>query len=116
MRMARSGWPASFTRHRAPNATDPASVIRSTTCTGGIDGARGGCGWSTAGPRAGPTPWGGRTCSRALGSGRPVRLEERAHVAHCERDLLLRVLPREEGELGLRGKNRQLDGGIVGVR
>src|SRR5689334_22646339 len=39
---------ASFTRHRAPNDADPASVIRSTTCDGGIDGARGGCGWSTA--------------------------------------------------------------------
>src|SRR5262249_27549557 len=40
---------ASSPRHRAPNAADPASVIRSTTCEGGIDGARGGCGWSTAG-------------------------------------------------------------------
>jgi hypothetical protein len=44
---------ASFTRPRAPNAADPASVIRSTTCVGGIDGARGGCGWSTAGTAGG---------------------------------------------------------------
>src|SRR5881409_3248588 len=49
---------ASFTRHRAPNAADPASVIRSTTCVGGIDGARGG--WSTA-ETAGGTHTVGRT-------------------------------------------------------
>src|SRR2546426_8482946 len=51
---------ASFTRHRAPSAADPASVIRSTTCTGGIDGARGGCGWST-----GETAGGTHTVGRA---------------------------------------------------
>jgi hypothetical protein len=47
-------------RHRAPNAADPASVTRSTTCAGGIDGARGGCGWST-GETAGGTHTVGRT-------------------------------------------------------
>jgi hypothetical protein len=51
---------ASFTRHCAPNAADPASVIRSTTCAGGIDGASGGCGWST-GETAGGTHTVGRT-------------------------------------------------------
>src|SRR6185295_3875350 len=51
---------ASFTRHTAPNAADPASVIRSMTCDGGIDGARGGCGWSAA-ETAGGTHTVGRT-------------------------------------------------------
>src|SRR5271166_2654951 len=35
---------ASFAFHRAPNTADPATVIRSTTCTGGSAGAIGSCG------------------------------------------------------------------------
>jgi hypothetical protein len=31
----------------APNTADPATVIRSTTCTGGVKGAIGGCGASS---------------------------------------------------------------------
>src|SRR5262249_62216428 len=50
-----------------------------------------------------PTPSDGRTCSEASISGRPVRPEERADLPHRERDLLLRVLPRKEGQLGVRG-------------
>jgi hypothetical protein len=40
---------ASFPRHSAPNTADPAAVIRSTVCTGGINGAIGGCGISKGG-------------------------------------------------------------------
>jgi hypothetical protein len=40
---------ASIPRHCAPNTADPASVIRSTTCTGGIAGASAGCGISNGG-------------------------------------------------------------------
>jgi len=39
----------SFARHTAPNTADPASVIKSTTCTGGTNGASGGCGCSSGG-------------------------------------------------------------------
>jgi hypothetical protein len=37
---------ASNAFHRAPNAAEPAVVIRSTTCAGGTSGAIGGCGIS----------------------------------------------------------------------
>jgi hypothetical protein len=40
---------ASIAFHRAPNAADPSRVIRSTTCTGGNDGAISGCVVSEAG-------------------------------------------------------------------
>ena len=40
---------ASIPRHTAPNAADPASVIRSTTCAGGINGATGGVGINSGG-------------------------------------------------------------------
>ena len=40
---------ASFVFHRAPNAADPAAVIRSTTCTGGTNGAIAGCAMGTGG-------------------------------------------------------------------
>ena len=40
---------ASIAFHRAPNAADPATVIRSTTCAGGTNGAIGGCGMSRGG-------------------------------------------------------------------
>ena len=40
---------ASFAFHRAPNAAEPSTVIRSTTCAGGINGAIGGCGMSSGG-------------------------------------------------------------------
>ena len=40
---------ASIPRHTAPNTADPASVIKSTTCTGGTNGASGGCGCSSGG-------------------------------------------------------------------
>ena len=40
---------ASFALHCAPNTTDPAAVIRSTTCTGGTKGAIAGCGISRGG-------------------------------------------------------------------
>ena len=33
-------------RHTALNTAEPANVIRSTTCTGGVSGAIGGCGAS----------------------------------------------------------------------
>ena len=36
-------------RHTAPNTADPSGVIRSTTCTGGVSGAIGGCGASSGG-------------------------------------------------------------------
>jgi len=40
---------ASLPRHSAPNTADPAAVIRSTVCTGGINGAIGGCGINKGG-------------------------------------------------------------------
>src|SRR5215470_20153076 len=40
---------ASLAVHRAPNAADPAAVIRSTTCNGGTSGGIGGCGISSGG-------------------------------------------------------------------
>src|SRR5215472_11413997 len=43
---------ASRPRHRAPNTADPATVIRSTTCAGGTNGATG-CGGASNGGRAG---------------------------------------------------------------
>ena len=38
---------ASIPRHTAPNTAEPSGVIRSTTCTGGVNGAIGGCGASS---------------------------------------------------------------------
>src|SRR5262245_40038377 len=40
---------ASWAFHRAPNAIEPSMVIRSATCTGGINGAIAGCGMSNGG-------------------------------------------------------------------
>jgi hypothetical protein len=40
----------------AANAVEPSAVIRSTTCSGGINGAAGGCGISSGG-LAGSTEW-----------------------------------------------------------
>src|SRR6266849_2313007 len=40
---------ASITFHAAPNAADPAAVIRSTTCDGGSDGGMTGSGGATGG-------------------------------------------------------------------
>jgi hypothetical protein len=40
---------ASIAFHRAPNTADPSTVIKSTTCTGGSNGALGGCGTSKGG-------------------------------------------------------------------
>jgi hypothetical protein len=40
---------ASWPFHRAPIAIEPAAVIRSITCAGGISGAIGGCGMSNGG-------------------------------------------------------------------
>ena len=47
---------ASRTRQVAANAADPSAVIRSTTCSGGNNGADGGCGVSNGG-LAGSTEW-----------------------------------------------------------
>ena len=47
---------ASRTRQVAANAAEPSAVIRSTTCSGGNNGAAGGCGVSSGG-LAGRTEW-----------------------------------------------------------
>ena len=36
-------------RQTAPNTAEPSGVIMSTTCTGGVSGAIGGCGASSGG-------------------------------------------------------------------
>jgi hypothetical protein len=44
---------ASVARQTAPNTAEPSTVIKSTTWTGGVNGASGGCGARSGGDAGG---------------------------------------------------------------
>src|SRR5690349_15461813 len=47
---------------------------------------------------------------------RPVRAQERADLAHRQRNPLLRLLPRKQADLGIRRQHRRLHRDVVGMR